>query len=422
MSYNNKKKIMFYRRYIFLLGCLVSSLGTFFYLIFRHKINFPINIFSSSIKNNSVKFFFLGININFQVNFFLNIFFNFINSEKKNKNYFKKVKYLLNKILVVFFSLIIGLFTFYNQIKHFNLSDILLFSIIVIVTNCCLIEILFKFMNQYGICNASNLILFAEFLPFNWIDSIVKNNKIHFFYLLVLTTFFIWLNNLKWEVPINSNNFYFNKNNRIINKDHFNLSLRLNFSFIPVIYLSQIISFINILYLIDKNPKELKLERIVENFRNAINEKNSKKYKEDFISIFFDLNKIRKLFLINNIKKILNLKKFLAFIFLINLRLLSIWFQVRYTNLKINDIDKDFKRRGTYIDSISQGENTIKLLEKIFNKMIIFWYFIILIFNFIFDNVFSELSVFSNWFSSVNIGVDILRQINIKYRFIKDSE
>jgi len=88
-------------------------------------------------------------------------------------------------------------------------------------------------------------------------------------------------------------------------------------------------------------------------------------------------------------------------------------------------MSKDFRGRGIYINRLAPGHSTRNLLRKVINKIIFFWYFIILIFNIIFDNIFKgfpEFLSFFNWFGSVNIGVDLVRQIRTKYKYIKTNK
>ena len=92
---------------------------------------------------------------------------------------------------------------------------------------------------------------------------------------------------------------------------------------------------------------------------------------------------------------------------------------------KTGEISKDLRSRGIYINYLAPGRSTRNLLKKVINKIIIFWYFIILIFNIIFDNMFKGfagyLSFFS-WFGSVNIGTDLFRQIRTKYKYIRTNK
>jgi hypothetical protein len=85
------------------------------------------------------------------------------------------------------------------------------------------------------------------------------------------------------------------------------------------------------------------------------------------------------------------------------------------------------RQRGIYINQISPGKVTRILIKKIVNKLVLFWFFLILVFNVIFDNIFAPQDVtkrtglaFSEWFGGVNIGVELIRQIRTKYKYIRN--
>jgi hypothetical protein len=64
--------------------------------------------------------------------------------------------------------------------------------------------------------------------------------------LLIVTVFFVWLINNKWEGPVETNNSYF-ANNPLIKKNRFQLGFRMNFSFMHLFQLSQFLRLIYIL-------------------------------------------------------------------------------------------------------------------------------------------------------------------------------
>jgi preprotein translocase subunit SecY len=94
-----------------------------------------------------------------------------------------------------------------------------------------------------------------------------------------------------------------------------------------------------------------------------------------------------------------------------------VWSQMRFVQWKPSEISKDLRKQGIYVDGLRPGCTTSNLLKIIINKLVLFWYVIVLFFNVVFDNLFSNLP-FSNWFGGVNIGVDLIRQIRTKYRYI----
>ena len=91
------------------------------------------------------------------------------------------------------------------------------------------------------------------------------------------------------------------------------------------------------------------------------------------------------------------------------------------------EISKDLRQRGIYINQVSPGRATRNLLKKIVNKLVLFWNFLILVFNIIFDNLFAPEDgnkatglAFLEWFGAVNIGVELTRQIRTKYKYIQN--
>lgn len=102
-------------------------------------------------------------------------------------------------------------------------------------------------MNQYGICNAFNIMLLVEFLPQDLFQG--ELGPLSFLCLFFITVFFIWITNLKWEVPVDTNSLY-SQDNSLLKKKNSKLGFKLSFSFMPLIYLSQFISFFYSLYLI----------------------------------------------------------------------------------------------------------------------------------------------------------------------------
>jgi preprotein translocase subunit SecY len=116
-----------------------------------------------------------------------------------------------------------------------------------------------------------------------------------------------------------------------------------------------------------------------------------------------------------------------AIITLLFLRWLSVWFQVTKVNLwKVEEITNNLRERGIYIDNVAPGEDTEKLLSKEVNKVVLVWFCLITLFNIFFDNFFitsnvaggEKLLMFTNWFGGVNIGVELLKQISSKYKYI----
>ncbi|WP_172575407.1 hypothetical protein [endosymbiont GvMRE of Glomus versiforme] len=288
-------------------------------------------------------------------------------------------------------------------------------------------------MNQYGICNFLNLVLFTEFTPFGWLQ---KNwSRIWIVWLYLITIFFIWITNLKLEMPVEINTLY-NQNNKLLKNSEFKLGFRLNFSLIPLIYLSTFIRHVYTFFLMRGRTDWTSLGSIFSNLEKAnkdkiiLNEKH-RRGKKGFWYCFFSLNEDKWIFNWKNLEKLLSRNKWMivgAIIFLVLFRWLVIWFQARKISpWKTKEISKDLQKRGIYINYISPGNSTRQLLKKIVNKIIIFWNFSILILNIIFDNIFAyagknaEKLNFMSWFGGVNIGVELIRQIRTKFEYIKNS-
>jgi preprotein translocase subunit SecY len=442
MVSNIKKRRIDRQYYVFFFACLASLAGLFIYLLGARKIPLPVEwLPKDSYGNIPVnKLFFSGVSVHLNVNFFLGMFFTLLNTEKMDHVKLKKWRFWINRTLVFFGSIIYGFLYlgYWGNVKN-NLSSILLLALIFTVINCCLLELLIQLMNQYGICNGFNLILLTEFLPYKWI----KDNLTNFwpmFSLILITILFIWLINLKWEAPVETNTLY-NRDSKILKKRRAKLGFRLSLSFMSFIQLSQFISWIYNLILMRRakvnwmsfedignewnNANKVRGENI-ENSDSAF--ENEDKAGGEFWGPFFLFSDAKYIFNLENLKNWFLKKKIwiiAALFFLIFLRWLAAWVQVRKVDQwRTGEMSKDLRSRGVYINYLAPGNSTRNLLKKIINKVIFFWYLVVLFFNIVFDNIFKNfqpyLSFFS-WFGSVNIGVELFRQIRTKYKYIKTN-
>ncbi|MCE8159321.1 MAG: hypothetical protein I3273_06650 [Candidatus Moeniiplasma glomeromycotorum] len=444
MTTQRKKRIR-RQRLGFFLACFASLAGLLVYILGRHKIPFPhkwipnINGNTPEITQaRNTKLFFAGLGIHLNVNFFFGALLMFLNTEKMDRIKFRKWKFWISRSLIFIMSLFTGLMTYWDCVKPSenkgSWGSVLLLSLIITVINLCLLELLVQLMNQYGICNAFNLILFTEFLPLQWFKESWGENKVKLIGVLLLlfliSVFFIWLTNLKWEAPVETNTLY-SQESKSLTKSRSTLGFKLSFSFMPFIYLSSAISFIYSLVLMKGDTDWTSFTDI----RHSYNRNEVKKMTEsknltgigNSLRSFFNLNENKQIFRWKNIVSWISENKWMiigAFFLLIFLRWLTVWLTMRKQQWNPKEVSKDLRQRGIYINQLSPGKVTRALLKKIVNKLVFFWYFLILVFNIIFDNVFGYLCngglKFFEWFGGVNIGVELFRQIRTKYKYIRN--
>jgi len=433
MSNSSQKKRTRQQRYIFLLACLASLVGLVFYIYGRHKIPFPTQWLpgiTDELKKQSPKLFCFGINIHLQVNFALGFLFIFFNREKTDHVKLKKWKHWISKILIMVFSLLFGMREFGKLVEK-DWGNIFLLCLMITVINCCLLELLIQLMDQYGICSAFNLILFTEFLPTKWFKSEWNQPKmLELFGLFFITICFVWITNLKWEAPIDTNTLY-GEDNKLLKKKKSKLGFKLSFSFMPLIYLSQFISFIYSIFLMRKMPtnwfsySDITTNQQKSSITKQLYSETNTIDESSFSTVFFSLNENKAIFSLENIKKWFLEKKWIIFgaLFLfVVLRWIVMWLQMRHVQWKPEEISKDLREKGIYINGIAPGSPTKKLLKSVINKLVFLWNIIILVFNVIFDSVFPSSLIFSSWFGGINIGIDLIKQIRTKYRYIRANK
>ncbi|MCE8168467.1 MAG: hypothetical protein I3273_07900 [Candidatus Moeniiplasma glomeromycotorum] len=437
MASNVKKKRISRQRYIFILTLLASLVGLLVYILGAKKISFPSQWMPGEIPKGNL--FFAGISVHLGVNIFLSLFFVLLNPDKMDQVKLRKWRFWISRALIFFGSLFMGLGKYWKNVQG-SWGHILLLSLIITVINCCLLELLIQLMNQYGICNAFNLILFTEFLPYNWIAK-NWNKPLPMLCLTFITVLFIWITNLKWEASVETNTLY-SQSGKILKKNKTKLGFRLSFGFMPLIQLAQFIGWIYNLILMRRGGVNWSsFGSISEGWKTAEQTRGSNtqsleqdpsisKITQKSWEPFFLLNDARYIFSWKKLKNWFWDKKWWIigglFFFLLFLRWLSMWTQMRKINpWKTGEMSKELRSRGIYINGVAPGRSTRNLLRKIINKIIFFWFFIMLIFNIIFDNIFETFGMpplsFFSWFGGVNIGVDLFRQIRTKYKFIKTN-
>jgi preprotein translocase subunit SecY len=406
MTNSSKRRRIIQKYYVFFVSCFWSLLGLVFFLLGKYYFPFPHREFNEKIVTAESfpeeikvekKLFFLAMSSHFWASFLSEIFFFILNFGKEDRDYQKlrRQRWWVNKLLVVFGSIIWSL----SKGKFFLLPTLTL-----VIVNCCLFEILTQLMNQYGVCSSFRLLFFAE----NILDkpiNLFENPKFAFL-LFIITVPFIWITNLKWEVPIETNTLY-NPNNKLTSNFFSHLGFKVNLSLMPLLYLSWLISpVLNwIMATIGANNWSF--------WKCLANHDSNQNNKQIFGWEYWKREKK----LPPNI---------ITFFFLIFLRFLVSWLQTYHFQWKPDEISKDLQKRGIYLDGVPSGRSTRQLLKIVINKIVAFWFFIIIIFSLIFDNLNSffgcesplDLSSIS-WFTSASVGADLIRQIRTKYEYIQ---
>lgn len=426
MSIKNKERIKIRKYYSFLFSCAASFLGLATYVLLSKRINFPINWLTEGKKFptfSRIKLFFTGISVHLQVNFILSIFLSLFNLEKVDYKKIRKWKFWASKFIVFLYSTIVGLLSFWpllfdEKIGGISWSKASTLCLLITVINCCFIDALVQLMNEYGVCDATSLIMFFEFIPFGWIKDNFFNSN--FFVMMTLSTLFVWLTSLTWEREIETNSLY-NQSESEMKKRHSKLGLRMNFNFMPMIYL---LSFV--LYILRITREGLSWETIF-----SLNKKKSvlaSSVSGNFWDSFFALNQEKFLFNLEFLRSMVltNKNMILSFLLLLSLRLISIIVQARNLSWKTKEISEDLRNKGVYIDGIAPGRETKKTLDNVINKMSLLWFTIVILFNTFFDNYFFDFGnknilTFFNWFGSVIIGIDLIRQKITRYKYISNK-
>lgn len=444
---------------------LCTAFGLTIYILGKKVIPFPEQWMGAQLRKS---IFFLGVSSHLTVSWFLNVFFMFFDQEKQNQEKIQKIRNNLTKALTLLFFVGTGLLTYWESLEG-NLANISFLILILIVINCC-INAIIQFMNKYGICSGFNLLLFIEFLPVRWLawvfwPNVQSNWQTSNFFeggllkqpwfcvilLLIVTVFFVWLINIKWETPVETNTSFF-AGNPLVKKKRFPLGFRANFNFWSLFQLSQVLRLIYFLIkLVEMNNSFSSISNLTNNWGKISTnlQANSIIWKgegEKKWESFFLLNNKKNLF--GELFSWISEKKWvilLILLFLLFLRWLSTWLATRKIHLSSKEISKRLQRRGIYLNNIPPGDLTRNLLRKIVNYLVIYWIMVVIVFNIIFDQIFANLekekvaelsqlnkeevvvslgtprytffTSFIDWFASVGIGIDLYRQIKTKYKY-----
>lgn len=461
----------FYRSFFLTLICL------FVYFLGKKIIPFPLNgLLPVKEGSKPVTLFPSGISFHLQIGFLVNYFFSAYNlifdSNNKNKEKLEKIKFNLSKFLKSNAFSIFWVFYHYNSESIKNSGSSLSYYLMIIsylaffVSNCFL-EIIINAINEHGVCNGFNLIFFFETIPFEWLYKVFKSfsklnlvsfsqnsllndfdkkNIYSFLRLLAIGLFFNWFSNLKWEVPVETNNIYFNNNN-LIKTNRFKFGFRMNFGFMGIFQTSILFKFVYYVYNIFKKLplSGLNIKDFIKNFSleyeifdKSLIIADSPNFlhpcSDSFWKSFFALNNSNGFF----INFFTNFSQGPKFIYSLS-SLLFVLYSINYfaiynfNQIKPKDISEDLKKRGIYFDGIPPGKYTEIFLGKILSKLIIVWTFTAIILNFLFDQNFSYLHSgvykdyckspsFFNWFNGVGTGIDLYKQIKIKHEYIQSYD
>ena len=376
------------------------------------------------------KLFLFGVSIYSLVNWFLSYFF-YLFSLKKVADYNKlrRWKQLISKILVFALTLIATWSKCLNQLNTWE--DVFFLGSITIAINCCFIDLLIQFMNRYGICNAFSLIFFTDYLRAGWIKKSIVESSFQFLACFLLTIFFIWITNIKWEVPIETN-VLLHSDNSLLQKGSTKFGFKLNLSFMNFYQLSWFISLLHGLMIISENAGrnlnwKARITELV--IRGELLKKNLKqkisqvKDNVSIVELFFILNEEKKPFSYRNWLnfRIQKSEYCFALCSLIFLQGVNNWLQIVLIQWNSQEIAQDLRKKGIYFDAIGYGKPTEVFLKKKINNLIFFWYLVILAFQIVFDNTTGNISnlSFIDWFSSINLGANIIQQIRTKYKYLE---
>jgi len=435
-----------------------------------------------AVDNRSL--FFIGISAHLMVSWIITGIFMFIDSEKHGDKV-KKWRDRLSKIFTFLGFIVVGLSSYWGYIQN-SVGYIALLTLILLIINC-LIDALIQWMNKYGVCSGFSLLLFVEFLPTQWISNtlwpslkgesgnwtnagLLQQPWFCMLLVLAISIFFIWIINLKWETPIESNATHF-ADNPLVKKHRSKLGFRMNFSFMHLYQLAQFLGWTFVLIKLIGGWGGINCPDTSSNFLVRIIQKcqwvNSNPRNPQNLarqSVVWEGGKEgvgESFFLLNNKKRMFgNLFQWIggwkgailfALLLLILFRWFAVWLGIRKLNLRTRKISSDLKKRGIYVNYLPAGKWTRELLRKIVNRLVFFWFCIILLFNIVFDQIFTNLEKkevemvkeaskinletpgiaetrpgqffprFLDWFGSIGIGIDLYRQVRTKYKYTQKS-
>lgn len=457
MQDNNSSKIKRIRlKYQnFFLSFFYTFFLLFIYFLGKYVIPFPGEYFLGKLPDKSINIFSSGISFHFQIGFYVSSLFavyNYLfNKENQNIEKIKRIRLNLSKFLKSNIFSLYGL-SYYWYGKNNSYYSMFITYLAFFASNC-LLEIIIGLINDHGVCNGFNLMLFTETISVDWLkDSALTLNKenTNFFSLIniknilfsrrlftfsilfSLTLLFSWISNLKWEVPVETNNNYFN-NNEMLNNNRFKFGFKMSFGFTNLIHLSFLINsiyHINSLFLLRKKMSISDSYKASNNDLNSF-EIDSPIFYESFLALNNKNSNFKNVF--SRISKE-NSKLYLAFPTYLIFSFLSNWMLVYNFQIKPKEISDDLKKRGIYFDGIPSGDYTEKLISIVINKLVFIWSIFVIIINLFFDQFLFEEDFssnrslkrnslsFINWFNGVSIGIELFNQIKNKYEYIQSYD
>ncbi|WNE41753.1 MAG: Protein translocase subunit SecY [Mycoplasmataceae bacterium] len=458
MQDNNSSKIKRIRlKYQnFFLSFFYTFFLLFIYFLGKYLIPFPGEYFLGKSSNGPINIFSSGINIHLQIGFFISNFFAFynylFNNDNQNGEKIKRIKLNVSKFLKSNIFSLYGLYYYWHD-KNYSYYSMFITYLAFFASNC-LLEIIMGLISDYGVCNGFNLVLFTETIPVNWLKnsfSLSTEENLSFFsltniknilfsrklfslsVLFLLTLIFSWISNLKWEVPVETNNIYFNNNN-LLDNNRFKFGFKMSFGLMNLIQLSWIINFI---YHISSMFLSQEKKPFIDSFKNSSQNLNSFKtdspiFYQSFLALNNEKSNFRDVFSkISN----RNSKFYLSFPTYLIVSFLSNWMLIYNFQVKPKEISDDLRKRGIYFDGIPSGSYTEKLIRKVINKLILIWSIFVIVLNFFFDQIFFDEDFssnnkfskrnypsFINWFNGVSIGIELFNQIKNKYEYIQSYD
>lgn len=434
-SRRNKLK---YQKFIF--SALYTIVGLTLFLLGKHLISGPSNWLLGATTNE--KLFSFNLSLHWQIAIALNGFFsayNYLykkNDEGREKS--EQLKFLVSKFLKLIIICSYGVYANWAAVRG---SYFLIFLVAAVYFSVnCLLELLVELMNDHGVCNGFSLMFFADLVPLRWIigscslvmqallswEEFRKAKFLPFLAIAILSVCFVKITNSRWEAPVETNKLYF-ANNKLLNDEHSKFGIRMNFGFMNIIQISFFMKLIVACYLALYAPQFAGLS-IIQRFLNWFSTSNFQVDPNSLFQTFLFTNNSNDFF--RHFWTFCRVPNFLLALFTSLFITYTLnWITVLYTQIKPREISEDLRKRGIYFAGVHPGSDTKSFIRRSANRLILVWTIFVIVTNFLFDTAFyqstpnvrerSARPSFFNWFSGVNTGVELFRQIKTKYEYAK---